>query len=291
WHRFLLSQQNTRTGAFSRGDDRMSMYNQGIATLCLGEAYAMSKDAKLRTPLVRGLGFICQAQQKSGGWDYTQTKTNRNDTSVTGWQVMALKSAHASGLKVPWKTTYGALRHFERVTDERGYVGYTSARTSRRGIALVAVGLLSNLYLGLGSGHAAVRRQARICLDNLPGWYKLKGNRGRDHSMYYWYYATLGLYLKGGTDWDKWNSAIRDMLARAQCTKGHRRGSWDPDGYWARSFAGRVYATSLMTLTLEVYYRYLPMYESRDTLGAGSALAEEIKTETSPTKKVTILRR
>jgi len=288
---YLLSQQNTRTGAFSRGEQRTSMYNQGIATLCLGEVYAMSKDAKLKAPLVRALGFICQAQQQSGGWDYTEVKTNRNDTSVTGWQVMALKSAHAAGVKVPWKTTHGALRHFDRVTDERGYVGYTSSRTSRHGIALVAVGLLSNLYLGLGSDQAVVRRQAGICLDNLPAWYKLKGNAGRDHSMYYWYYATLGLYLKGGTDWDKWNSAIRDMLVRAQCTKGHRRGSWDPDGYWARSFAGRVYATALMTLSLEVYYRYLPMYESRDTLGAGAALAEEIKTETSATKKVTILRR
>ncbi|HUW59311.1 MAG TPA: hypothetical protein VMZ92_21940, partial [Planctomycetota bacterium] len=146
---YLLSEQDAQSGAFGRGGDRMSMYNQGIATLCLGEAYAMSKDPKLYGPLVRAMGFICQAQQNAGGWDYTQTKSGRNDTSVSGWQVMALKSAHAAGLKIPWKTTHGALRHFERVTDEEGYVGYTSsARTSRQGIALAAVGLLSNLYLG-----------------------------------------------------------------------------------------------------------------------------------------------
>jgi len=287
---YLLVQQNLRTGAFGRGD-RTSMYNQAIATLCLAEAYAMTKDEKLHEPLVRAVGYIYQAQQRSGGWDYTELRTDRNDTSVTGWQVMALKSAHAAGLNVPWKVTYGILNHFERVTDEDGYVGYTSAATSRRGIALVAVGMLSNLYMGVGPKHPTVARQAAILLDNLPAWYKLQGEYGRDHSMYYWYYATLALYQKGGVEWDKWNSAIRDMLVRSQCTKGHKSGSWDPDCYWARGFAGRIYSTALMTLTLEVYYRYLPMYESKDTLGVGSALAELLRTQNSPSERVAVLRK
>lgn len=286
---FLLAQQNTRSGAFGRGD-RTSLYNQGIATLCLAEAYAMSEDAKLRVPLIRALGFIAQAQQKSGGWDYTALKTDRNDSSVTGWQVMALKSGYAAGLHIPWKTTYGVLKHFERVTDEKGFVGYTSSRASRSGVALVAVGMLSNVYLGLGAKHPTVRRQQGILLQNLPAWHKLRGAGGRDHSMYYWYYGTLAMHQVGGAGWDKWNEAIREMLVRAQCSTGHRRGSWDPDGHWARSFAGRVYSTTLMTLTLEVYYRYLPMYESRDTLGAGTALVEVLRGEDNPTRKVSILR-
>jgi hypothetical protein len=287
---YLLTVQNTRTGSFGHGD-RTSMYNQAIATLCLAEAYAMSKDPKLHEPLVRAVGYIYQAQQKSGGWDYTEFRTDRNDTSVTGWQVMALKSAHAAGFNVPWKVTYGILNHFERVTDEDGYVGYTNAPTSRHGMALVAVGMLSNLYMGLGPKDPTVTRQAAILLDNLPAWYKLAGEQGHDHSMYYWYYATLAMYQRGGTDWDKWNSAIRDMLVRAQCTRGHRSGSWDPDCYWARGFAGRIYSTALMTLTLEVYYRYLPMYESKDTLGVGSALAELLHAEKSPSERVAILRK
>jgi len=287
---YLLGQQDGRSGAFTRGE-RTSMYNQGIAALCLAEAYAMSKDPKLRMPVIRALGYIFQAQQKYGGWDYTQFKTNRNDTSVTGWQVMALKSAHAAGIDIPWQTTYGVMRHFERVTDEDGYVGYTSARTSRQGVALVAVGMLSNLYMGMGGNHPTVRRQTAIMLQDLPAWHKLRGSHGRDHSMYYWYYGTLAMYQKGGPAWDKWNNAIRDMLVRAQCTKGHRRGSWDGDGYWARAFAGRVYATALMALTLEVYYRYLPLYESKDTLGVGSALVEQLHSESNPTQKLAILRK
>ena len=285
---FLLRHQHRTSGAFGEGD-RASMYNHAIATLALAEVTAMSKDPRLRKPLVRATNFICQAQQKEGGWDYTPAKTNRNDTSVTGWQVMALKSAKAAGVKIPWRTTYGILKHFERVTDEDGYVGYTNARVSRSNIALAAVGLLSNRYLGLDATDLAVRRQERIMLENLPAWHKLKGPRGRDHSMYYWYYATLAMYQQGGRAWSRWNAAIRDMVVRAQCRTGHRRGSWDPDGFWARQYAGRVYSTALMTLTLEIYYRYLPMYESTETLGSGSALAESIRTETNPASRIAML--
>jgi hypothetical protein len=151
--------------------------------------------------------------------------------------------------------------------------------------------MLSNLYLGLGRNHPTVERQAKIMLNDLPAWYKLRGEHGRDHSEYYWYYGTLAMYQKGGADWARWNSTLRDMLVRAQCTKGHRSGSWDPDGWWARSFAGRVYMTALMTLTLEIYYRYLPMYESQDMLGAGAALVELLRTEENPTAKIAILRK
>jgi len=287
---YLLATQNARTGAFGPGV-QTSMYNQAIATLCLAEAYAMSKDEKLREPLVRAIGYIYQAQQHGGGWDYTEMRTDRNDTSVTGWQVMALKSAHAAGLHVPWKVAYGILNHFERVTDEEGYVGYTGVATSRYGLALTAVGMLANEYMGLGGKNPTVQRQAGILLDNLPAWYKLAGESGHDHSMYYWYYGTLAMYQKGGVDWDKWNNAIRDMLVRAQCTKGHRSGSWDPDDYWGRGFAGRIYSTALMTLTLEIYYRYLPMYESNDTLAVGSALAEVLRTQNTPAERVAVLKK
>ena len=45
-----------------------------------------------------------------------------------------------------------------------------------------------------------------------------------------------------------------------------RRGSWDPNGPTADPWGGhggRHMITSLSVLTLEVYYRYLPLY-SRD---------------------------
>jgi hypothetical protein len=49
---------------------------------------------------------------------------------------------------------------------------------------------------------------------------------------------------------------------------GCDRGSWDPlspqPDRWARS-GGRLFLTALSMLTLEVYYRYLPLYQPSDT--------------------------
>ena len=38
-------------------------------------------------------------------------------------------------------------------------------------------------------------------------------------------------------------------------------GSWDPDDSPYGSMGGRIYGTALATLTLEVYYRFLRLYE------------------------------
>ena len=38
-------------------------------------------------------------------------------------------------------------------------------------------------------------------------------------------------------------------------------GSWDPDDSPYGTKGGRIYGTALATLTLEVYYRFLRLYE------------------------------
>jgi hypothetical protein len=40
---------------------------------------------------------------------------------------------------------------------------------------------------------------------------------------------------------------------------GSLQGSWDPDPVWG-GHGGRVYATAMAALTLEVYYRYVPLH-------------------------------
>ena len=288
---WLLSIQDPRAGSFNAGKKRTSIYNHAIATLALAECYAMTRDAKLRPHLVRAVGFLNQAQQRNGGWDYQDIRTNRNDTSVTGWVVMAYKSARSAGIDVPNKTINGLRRHFDRVTSDRGYTCYTSPTSSPDGMALNAVGMLANLYLGADRTDRLVRRQTALLLKDPPAWHKLAGRKGHDHSMYYWYYGTLAMYQVGGREWAVWNSHMRDMLIRNQCTEGHARGSWDPEGYWAKHYAGRVYSTALCTLNLEIYYRYLPLHQRADGLGVTVALAEELKNEKDPAKRIRLLRR
>ena len=80
---------------------------------------------------------------------------------------------------------------------------------------------------------------------------------------YYWYYATQVMLNLGGPEWYQWNRVMRRVLIQTQCQDGCAAGSWDPErpapDIWGMK--GRtVVTTTLSTLTLEVYYRYLPLY-------------------------------
>ena len=108
-------------------------------------------------------------------------------------------------------------------------------------------------FLGVGGPGASSSEAAAFLLDN-------PSDRGASN-MYYWYYATLALYQHGGEPWSRWNSRLRDKLVELQRSTGHQSGSWEPDSSLYGSKGGRIYCTALAALTLEVYYRYLRLYD------------------------------
>ena len=77
--------------------------------------------------------------------------------------------------------------------------------------------------------------------------------------MYFNYYASQALFHTGGSGWERWNPRMREYLISLQATEGHEAGSWYIDENWSDR-GGRLYTTALAILTLEVYYRYMPMY-------------------------------
>ena len=84
-----------------RGD----MYDHGIAAIALAEAYNLTKDERLREPVKRLVAFTIRAQNKNtGGWrykTYAENPRDKGDLSVSGWQLMALKSARLGGWMCP----------------------------------------------------------------------------------------------------------------------------------------------------------------------------------------------
>ena len=70
------------------------------------------------------------------------------------------------------------------------------------------------------------------------------------------------MYQNGGAPWIRWNSLVRDDLVRRQRLVGHAAGSWDPDDDKYGALGGRIYSTAMATMTLEVYYRYLRLYDA-----------------------------
>jgi hypothetical protein len=96
-----------------------------------------------------------------------------------------------------------------------------------------------------------------------------------DQLVDYWYFATQVMHNQPGPDWDTWSRKMRRILIESQAKEGCSTGSWDPkfdakdmrEGHVAlANFGGRVAQTSMSALTLEVYYRYLPLYKLDDVL-------------------------
>ena len=109
-------------------------------------------------------------------------------------------------------------------------------------------------FLGVGGPGASSTEAAQYLLQYGP-------NRGQ-FNLYYLYYGTLALYQHGGDAWTRWNAQVRDEILRRQRPSGHAAGSWDPDESQYGTHGGRIYCTALATLSLEVYYRYLRLYEA-----------------------------
>ncbi len=227
-------------------------------------SYALRKvdDIRLRSALARAVTFtIGQQDPRSGGWRYKLGQ--EGDVSMFGWQMMSLKSAEIAGVRIDDRVR-SRMDHFLNSVRQGQHGGLFAYRRHVSGRekdaepvtpAMTAEALFCQQMLGYPRDTAASQEAVGYLLNHLPQSEKL--------NYYYWYYGTLSMYQYGGTPWDKWNAAVRDRLIAIQQTDGELAGSWDPNDPWGR-YGGRLYSTALATLTLEVYYRLLPLYRLND---------------------------
>jgi len=248
---FLVNHMKIGPNGGSLHEKGGRMYSHGIATIALCEAYAMTRDRSLYAPTQAAVNFIVYAQDPvGGGWRYEPRQ--KGDTSVVGWQLMALKSAHMAYLQVPPVTIKKAIAYLDSVQSNSGAnYGYTSPGN---GPATTAIGLLCRMYLGWKKDNPALQRGV--------AWLSNKGPSTGKANMYYNYYATQVMRHWEGPEWKKWNEVMRDFLVESQATKGHETGSWYFGGQWSDR-GGRLYDTAMATMTLEVYYRHLPIYRTQ----------------------------
>jgi hypothetical protein len=238
-------------GTWPAPADNRPMYGHGMASIALCEAYGMTRDPKLREPAQRAIDYIVKAQNPtSGGWRYTPRQSS--DTSVLGWQVMALKSGEMAGLSVPPKVFEGVKRWLASVEANRPVGGLFGYQTPNPTPAMTAQGLLCLQYLGTRRDDPRMRAGTDYLLQNLP--------RPQGDTSYYWYHATQVMFHTQGKYWKAWNDKLRDMLVSTQERKGPPAGSWEPVDEREKP-GGRLYATALRLLILEVYYRHLPLYQ------------------------------
>jgi hypothetical protein len=253
------------------GQGTKYMYNHTIAALALSEAYGMTATHSFKGPAQQAIDFIVAAQNPERAWRYTKLSGD-NDTSVTGWAVMALKSAELSELDVPARQAYdGARKWIDEVTNPTVYsrAGYNSRDSGKVFVpgqneqfehheSMTAVAVLCRIFMSKDKNDPGLVG-ANLLLADLP---QSKTNL---IDYYYWYYASLALYQLDGPDgpkWKKWNGALMNAIVPHQKTArdGCAHGSWTSENDRWGFEGGRVYATAINALTLEVYYRYANVF-------------------------------
>ena len=251
--RWMLEHQDDNGDLRAGSTGNTGMYAHGQATIVLCEAYLMTGDEELRDPAQRAIRFIVDAQHPAGGWRYRPKEAG--DTSVLGWQVMALQSGRAAKLDVPAVTLELADHYLDSVADATG-ARYSYQPRHRPTHIMTAEALLCRMYLGWRLDEPGLRRGIKYLIEeHLP--YNGSPN------IYYWYYGTQAMHHHGGPEWEQWNNQMRKILVESQVRRGHPAGSWDPRGPHAAA-GGRIYMTALATCTLEVYYRHLPIFRQLD---------------------------
>lgn len=245
---WLIEEQ--RSDGDLRGAGGGNMYAHAMATIVLCEAYALTQEESYRDPAQGALDFIVAAQHSVGGWRYSPNSPG--DTSVVGWQIMALRSGQLAYLNVPDETLKLASAYLDSAqTDSIGATyGYQPGTSTTW--PMTAEALLCRQYLGWRQRHPGLRQGVHLLIENLP--------RSGDVNIYYWYYGTQTMHHFGGRPWNVWNEAMRDLLVSMQVKEGHAAGSWTPQGSFDAGRGGRIYMTSLALCTLEVYYRHMPLY-------------------------------
>ena len=244
YNKKLSNQQNL---TYSWHENQGTMYSHGLAAMAMCEAYGMTKDKALMPYAQGGLNFITAAQDPAGGgWRYAPRQPG--DTSVVGWQIMAMKSGAMSYLTVNPNTIKGAINFLNVVSDEKDYRAYYGYTGPGKGPAQTAIGLLCRMHLGW-------KKENQGLITGVEYLSKMGPNKT---NFYYNYYATQVLFQWGGDEFKKWNDVMRDQMIKTQVVKkGADEGSWHAgvkDHSTERG--GRLYCTSLGCMILEVYYRY-----------------------------------
>jgi hypothetical protein len=257
-------------GRFNQADNHD--YSHPIAAYAISEAYGMTKIPMLKDAAEKSIRTIVNGQHANGGWNYNCDGQARDDTSYMAWCAQALKAAYMADLDVDGldASMRKAIDGFKMNSVGGGGFGYTGPDSAT---GLSGAGALAMQLMGASKSDEVRSAVAWIGNNITCNWGQPYGER----PIYYWYYITQANFHTGGETWNSWNKQFSMELVKSQNIikdgimgidgKMKDIGYWDAPGSRApEQTYGPVYNTTLCTLMLEVYYRYLPTFKSPDVI-------------------------
>lgn len=274
---FLLKQQLPE-GGFVADDRSHFAYEQATATMAIADLYGLTGDEKLKTPLATACACIIAAQNPGLGWRY-QPQQGINDTSCTGYMMLALHKAGEAGIELDLKHVRKGVEDWldlacVKVRGDRK-TGYDSPGSNnsrlRSAMADQPKGFETNETMDAVHGLLRIHSGKKVRKDSLlktlrdvvrrsehvPVW------KARKIDLQFWFWGTL--FLKVCKYWDDWREKLYAALLDNQRgfsshdkTAGHTSakvldeyGSWDAVSAWSEA-GGRVYTTAMGAILLSI---------------------------------------
>ena len=247
---YLLKNQNA-DGSVGTYSEKRQTETAAACAAVLSETYGMTRENDFKNSAQRAVKYLISLQKKNGLWK--KTAREKPDTYPVMCAVIALKNAKSAGLDIgnSFSKCLRGMKRF-RTNTVQGYFPYNLSSTSPDRRASM-YGILAMIFMG-NRPESCVRAAAwagqdvRTALANMNADFILAG--------------TNVSFQMGGDVWKQWNGSFRDALTAKQIDYGRKKGAWPAAGLSRRM--GTLYTTAVCAMSLEVYYRYLPVGISAD---------------------------
>jgi hypothetical protein len=247
-------------------------YNHAISSLALSELFGMSapvKAAPMREAITKSIAATLEMQRwpkdrpgDRGGWRYlNDTSRIDSDLSLTGWQLMFLRSARNAGFDVPSGPIDDAVEYVRRCYDrEHGVFTYSINRAESRSRAMAGAGILALAHAGFHNADEATQSGHWLLdhdFDDYNAFDPYDQSWRNDRYHYGLFNSCQAMYQLGGRYWEEFfPPAVETLLANQRPD-----GSWPAERYNRDSQFGSAYTTALVVLSLGAPNQFLPIFQ------------------------------
>jgi hypothetical protein len=245
-------------------------YNHAIAALLLSELYGLggvSQNERMQEAIQKALAVSLEMQRwpkdneaDKGGWRYVDDRDQSDsDLSVTGWELMFLRSARNAGFDVPKDAIDDAVAYVLRCySKEYGTFQYWIDRGDGRSRGMAGAGILALAHAGHHNSPEAKNAAEWILKQKFEPYNTVAPfHNDRDHYHFGVFGCCQGMYQMGGRYWTEFYPPIVRILLANQSENG----SWPADSQRWDAPYGPAYSTALNVMTLGAPNQLMPIFQ------------------------------
>jgi hypothetical protein len=272
----LIMQAGVERSAIFRAMDNFhgtcGAYNHAISSLAVSELYGMSapqRATRIERVIKKALAATLVMQRwpkdndaDKGGWRYiNDTRESDSDLSLTGWNLMFLRSARNAGFDVPQNAIDDAVAYVRRCYSKKyGTFEYWIDQPDWRTRAMAGAGILALAHAGYHNSMEAQSAGAWLLQQKFEPYNQTIRNPStfvEDRYHYSLFNSCQAMYQLGGKYWQEFFPRIVPVLLSNQQADG----SWPADSHRMDGRFGSAYTTALVVLSLGAPNQLLPIFQ------------------------------